>query len=88
MISDNCSGLSCFYKTNNTGSWAEMVMSCRSQGAEMIAMDINLNITVIDGILNNTDLIWIRGTRLRWVWNYGRLLNMYKVFINALAHMS
>ena len=63
-----------------------MDKSCRSQGAEMIAMDINLNKTEIDDIFNNTDRIWIRGTRLRWVWNYGRLLNMYKVSINALAY--
>ena len=57
-----------------------MVKSCQSQGAEMITMDINLNITDIDDILNNTDHIWIRGTRLRWVWNYGKLLTRYQAY--------
>ena len=71
----NCTGSSCYMKTNKSGTWMEMVSECPDD-AEMVAMDSSSNKTFIDGV-SNGDTVWIRGTNLRWIWGGGDQIYSY-----------
>ena len=71
----DCTEKTCFELFKKNAAWHNQIMACRYNSTDMIAVDTKTAHNKTNQFMHQQGLpeIWVRGTRLRWIWHDGNV---------------